>query len=373
MDQPPDGGWRWRGGPQESGDAWEYDPAANSWRRLRDMPWHRLRFAVAAAGGKIYVAGGLDAAGRCRNNLYEYDPETDTWQEVSPMPSARCDLAMASFGGRLHALGGLRDFPVLGRYASRKHEVYDPATDTWSRRRDLPGQRSRLAAAALGNQVHVVGGEKRWLLRLFGHSLLARHQAYHPATDSWVVEKEPLPTPRRDMALVEIFGRLYAVGGEGALGGLADCDQYDPGTNRWTAQTELHEPIGTPGVAMVRGGIYVTGARRSPDAKGVLVEECRVASRFYIHQREVIAPRVAPAPCGLEEGELDDGGPRVPRPPEPAPEPSQPVAPPPASAPPPEPAPPVEPAPPPSDGALPELPDEGSLGFLDDYDFPQGR
>src|SRR5262249_56227358 len=39
-------------------NAWEYDPAADSWKELAPMPTKRGAAAAAALNGKIYVIGG---------------------------------------------------------------------------------------------------------------------------------------------------------------------------------------------------------------------------------------------------------------------------------------------------------------------------
>ena len=273
----------------ESGDLWEVDPAAGTWRRRSDLPARRRRFALAALAGKLHVVGGVDASERCCGGHWVYDPANDGWREAEEMPTARCDLAVAVFGGQLHAFGGLRDIPllgsVLGRYATTRHEVYDPRTESWFAKRPLTAARSGLAAANTGSAIHVVGGERRWLLRLWGRVRSHDHQLYHPGSDRWLADRSPLPSARRNLALVTVGGRLYAVGGQGASGWLADCDRYDPGVDHWTAQTPLHESIESPGVAAADGALYAVGARRAPGAHGVLVEECRVATVYHVHQR----------------------------------------------------------------------------------------
>ena len=82
---------------------------------------------------------------------------------------------------------------------------------------------------------------------------------------------------------------MFAVGGQGPAGWLGDCDRYDPAADHWSLQTPLHEPIDSPGVAAVEGALYVTGARRSDDAPGVLMEACQVVTVYHVHRREDFA------------------------------------------------------------------------------------
>lgn len=294
----------------EAGDLWIYDPVGPTWSRGRELPQRRQRFAMAAVADKLHVVGGVNAVGTCLDEHWIYDPAADDWRQGEPMPTPRFDLALATFGGRLHALGGLRRVPLLGwllgHYASRRHEVYDPATDSWHRRCPMPQAHYALAAAGSGNAIHAVGGQRRWLLRLWGRIRSHRHQLYHVGSDRWM-ERTRLPSPRSDLALVEAGGRLYAVGGRGP-GWLTDCDRYDPGIDHWEPQAPLHEAIEAPGVAAVDGALYVTGARRFPDAAGVLVEECRVATVLHVHRRDFAAGLEA-TPREIAGGQIAEPGP----------------------------------------------------------------
>ena len=127
-----------------------------------------------------------------------------------------------------------------------------------------------------------MGGKVRTLWGRWGRRLTGEHLQYHPTADLWLPARAPLPTPRRSTRLAEVYGRLFAVGGEAALGWLADVACYDPASDGWVSGTPLHEAIDSPGVAAVEGNLYVTGAACRG---GVLVEACQVALKLFVHQR----------------------------------------------------------------------------------------
>lgn len=283
----------------ESGVVWEYDPESNGWQRRKDMPLPVRGFAVATLAGKIHVAGGLEPTGRCSARHFEYDPAADTWTARGDLLTARTALALAACRGRLHALGGVRDSPS-GKCVTARHEAYDPMTDSWSRRQPLPRRVSSLGAATVGDRINIVGGELRAIQGRGRRTLTDEHHQYHAAVDRWILGKAPLPVPRRNVGLVEIYGRLYAVGGEGGLGWLTDFEAYDPATDTWLAQAPLHEPVDFPGVASLDGAVYVTGALRAGSA---LVEECRVALRLHLHRRSggTTAVSTAASPSAVPE------------------------------------------------------------------------
>ncbi len=273
----------------ESGDLWRYDLAADTLHRCQDLPLHKRRHGFAAVSGKLYVVGGLDAVGHCCGRTLAYDPRHDSWEEVGALPTPRCDLALVPYGDALHAFGGLRQRSILGRVVTRRHEVFDPTTDTWKRHRSLPRACCGHAATAVTKGIHIVGGEYRWLLGRWGRQQTARHLLYDPGTRRWLSERAPLPAPRRDLALVESFGRLYSIGGQGPWERIEDgwsriTLRYDPVSDHWSPITPLSEPILGPGAASIGGKLYVAGSRNA--AGRHLLEESEVAQRFYLHRRE---------------------------------------------------------------------------------------
>ncbi len=69
------------------------------------------------------------------------------------MPSRRGGLAVAALGDRIHTFGGETRSSVFNN-----HEMYAPATDSWTALPDMPTARHGLGAAALGGMVYVIGG-----------------------------------------------------------------------------------------------------------------------------------------------------------------------------------------------------------------------
>jgi hypothetical protein len=266
----------------ESGAFWEYEPRTDLWVRRRDVPVAGRGCAIAALNGKVYVAGGVDAAGRCSSRLFEYDPGRDDWDSRADLRTGRSSFGLVACRGRLHALGGLRDSPS-GKCVTARHEAWDPASDTWSARHPLPQRVCAMGAAATDDRISIAGGETRVFQGRWGGGFTDDHHQYHPSADRWLPTRAPLPAPRRHARLVEVYGKLFSVGGEGAVGWLGDFDCYEPTVDGWVAQPALHEPIELPGVTSLDGTVYVAGALRNG---GALMEECRVAARLRVLLRE---------------------------------------------------------------------------------------
>ena len=63
--------------------------------RSRPAPVTHFRPVVAAIGGKLYVAGGNNAAGTALRRVDVYDPATNTWSLGAAMPTARVNAGAA--------------------------------------------------------------------------------------------------------------------------------------------------------------------------------------------------------------------------------------------------------------------------------------
>lgn len=88
------------------------------------------------------------------------------------------------------------------------------ADDRWEALPSLPTSRSGLAAAVLGGQVYVVGGEA---IDGSGETF-ADVEVIDPASGQWSTV-EPMPTARHGLGAVAVDGILYVLGG-GPVAGL---------------------------------------------------------------------------------------------------------------------------------------------------------
>jgi hypothetical protein len=90
-------------GDATSTHTYAYDPSADTWTRLADMPGGAWGAAYTAANGLLLVQGGVNGGGALTNQGYAYDPASDTW---SALPNA--NAAAYRFGGALgfYTVGG---------------------------------------------------------------------------------------------------------------------------------------------------------------------------------------------------------------------------------------------------------------------------
>src|SRR6266576_2820088 len=97
--------------------------------------------------------------------------------------------------------------------------------DCWTNKAFMPTPRYSLAVANVNGMLYAVGGSQSY------GRVHAEVEAYDPASDTWTT-RASLPTARAGFGAAVVDGILYAVGGYGG-GGVA-VDAYDPATDTCT-------------------------------------------------------------------------------------------------------------------------------------------
>ena len=89
-----------------------------------------------------------------RTGLHDvYDPATDTWTSAAPLPTPRSGLASAYYRGLILVLGG-----ELKPDTFAENEAYDPKSDHWTTLAPLPHGRHGFGGAVVGDDAYFVGG-----------------------------------------------------------------------------------------------------------------------------------------------------------------------------------------------------------------------
>lgn len=210
-----------------------YDPAADRWIAVKDMPTGRGFFGAAVSSRGFHAIGGsLNMEEQDPGvGLHEiYDPKTDSWTTGADMPTPRADLTANAVGGKIYAIGGTRH---VGIEALSMVEEYDVAADTWTRKTDMPTPRLHLSSAVIDDKIYVVGGGPEWPVPL------AATEMYDPATDTWT-KLADMPTPRVGVWAAALKGKLYVLGGlSWENEALKTVEEFDPKTNAWRAVAEM--------------------------------------------------------------------------------------------------------------------------------------
>lgn len=187
-----------------------YDPVTDIWTKKADMPTARFALSASAVNGQIYAIGGTRGGPWEELSTVEvYDPATDTWTAKTDMPTARSLLATSVLEGQIYAIGGCQ---ISNNYNGMSTvEAYDPITDNWASKAEMPTGRMVLSTCAVDGIIYAIAGslgpgETK------GSPGVSTVEAYDPVTNTWAA-KADMPTPRGAMSTSVVNGRVYAIGG----------------------------------------------------------------------------------------------------------------------------------------------------------------
>ena len=269
--EPGPGIWR---GPFGMSLVEVYDPETNTWQRLADIPTARSEPMTAVVAGKIYVLAGYVGKDNQGVNLKflkvveMYDPQTDTWVRKQDMPTPRIEFGVGVVAGKIYAIGGRvhwRDRKPEDPGRIDLVEVYDPAIDTWTKRAKMPTRRTGVKASVVQNAIYAISGAGWPQVGNQGGPYLGTIEVYEPRINRW--EKKPdMPNLRRVSSTVVIADKIYLIGGDavqvgGAVVGerLASVEAFDPVAEKWGVIADA-PTVGLPfSVAAVNGKIYAFG------------------------------------------------------------------------------------------------------------------
>lgn len=241
-----------------------------SWTTLEPMPTARTGFGVAVIDGKIYAIGGYNGNYLRTNEIY--DTETDTWTTKKPMPTPRSGGAVAVYQNKIYMFGGTIGLPSIPPNFSGANEVYDPLTDTWENKTELPKPRAGFRANVVNDQIYLISGLDNPFLPL---SISDETLVYFPSNDSWTT-KAPIPTPARSYASAVVDKKIYILGGsDPSLNIMYNLTQiYDTETDTWSYGASIPTTLilaaaGATTGEMASTRIYVLGGCTSLDYEAV--------------------------------------------------------------------------------------------------------
>ena len=246
-----------------------YDPAADRWIRLRDIPDLVTHAGVAVDGQSIYLAGGFlgNHPGPQTDHVWRYDVGSDTWSALPGLPVARGAGALVRLGRELHYFGGV-DRDARGRYLSDHgdHWVLNldgaspSSTGSWRTAAPMPNPRNHLAGAAINGLIYAIGGQH---LGDEANGDQSEMDVYDAATDTWrMVSPLPIPLGHITSSVFGWRGQIIVAGGV-TLGEResAQVFAYDPATNRWSILPALPGSRQSPVADVVGEALVVaTGA-----------------------------------------------------------------------------------------------------------------
>jgi hypothetical protein len=182
-----------------------------TWTTAEPAPIARNESLVATIDGKLYVFAGFDTNTEPMSRVDVYDPATDTWTRLSDMPTRLTHAGTATVGRSVYFAGGyIGANPTGGSQIFGVTDVwrYDVDTDTYTAMPDLPSRRGSGGLVALGNELHFFGGNNSDREDVGDHYVLNLDGGTQWTTAA------PLPNGRSHMGYAALGGKIYAISGQ---------------------------------------------------------------------------------------------------------------------------------------------------------------
>ena len=276
------------------------------WTRKADMPTARYDFSTSVVDGKIFAIGGQvrlkqdEFGDMVLSKVEMYDPETDTWEQRADMPTPRSAVSTSVVDGKIFVIGGeqlkkikgYRGWALEGKKLPTV-EMYDPVTDTWTQKADMPTPRSYLSTSVMDGKIYAIGG----MSSSTEQGRLETVEVYDSATDTWA-KTESINHARSCAAISVVNGEIYAMGGRGWSGIQSEPDPYlssvevfNLKTNGWQKRTEMPAPKTSHTASVIDGKIYVIGGYVQEDKKYknlATIESYDPATDCWIQEPEML-------------------------------------------------------------------------------------
>ena len=232
----------------------------------------------AVRRGLVMVPGAAPAAQMAASSE---TPKVAEGSDAAPVPQPRAPVIVELPVAARHPVAGWQRIYMLAAFlaviamalapvwwrARSQAPVFTPLSDVgqiqaapvprsdvarWTAQAALPTGRSRLALVPDGKKLYAVGGETAL-------GVTDGLTFYDPQSNGW------LPGPRKptavsNVAAIFLNDRIYVPGGTTAAGGVTNVlEVYDSKTATWEARAMLPVPITAYGLAALGGKIYLFG------------------------------------------------------------------------------------------------------------------
>lgn len=217
-----------------SKDVWVYDTLHEEWSKAAPMLVARFGHGSAELKHSLYVVGGHTAATGCLpaspsvslKQVEQYDPATNKWTMVAPLREGVSNAAVVSAKLKLFAFGGTS----VSHDKLPKVQCYDPTENRWTVPATCPQPWRYTAAAVLGTQIFIMGGDTEF-------SACSAYK-FNSETYQWTKAGD-VTAKRMSCHAVASGNKLFVVGGYFGIQRCKTLDCYDPTIDAWNSITTV--------------------------------------------------------------------------------------------------------------------------------------
>ncbi len=197
--------------------------------------------------GRMYVFGGFPGDSYVpTRKLNVYDPATNTFTPLKDMPKGLTHGGFATDGTDIYYAGGyIENATQSGQvFGSKEVYRYNVASNTYTALPGLPEDRAAGQLAYLNGKLYYMGGtNKARTVDVGDHYVLDLSNT----AAGWGT-LAPLPNPRHHGAIKVWGGYIYYIGGQhghdGSLTPQNDVHRYNPATNQWEQMADMPDALG---------------------------------------------------------------------------------------------------------------------------------
>jgi hypothetical protein len=197
-----------------------------------------LSFAI---GSKGYIGIPCYIGDQCIGQFLEYDPQSDRWTQLGNHPSIQFQSPHFILNGNAYVVSGTQVWQ------------YVPASDHWTRKRDIPGADKRAGFGFSVNGLGYVGG---------GFYNGGALWEYNPNNDTWTRKNDHpmLEYGGNDPSVLSVDAVTFSIGGKAYLTGTNHWFwEYSPGADTWATKSYVDAVYGQ--VFSIGSNGYVFNAR----------------------------------------------------------------------------------------------------------------
>lgn len=184
-----------------------YDPRSDTWEKAAPLPIGLSGYAATAFEGRMYLFGGMEGD-KFSNRVFVYDPTGNAWSELKPMDSPVAFATAVAIGSKIFLSGGEssqgKSSNLLAYYPQRT----SAGENAWEKHADLPDGRTGYRLIKLADALYAVGGSAT------GNENPLPVLHYDEKNERWDLLDQP-PEPIGDRpALAAIGNHIHIFGGE---------------------------------------------------------------------------------------------------------------------------------------------------------------
>ncbi|XP_028294990.1 kelch-like protein 29 [Gouania willdenowi] len=218
-------------------DVWCYMSLLDNWNLVSRMTVARCRHNSLVYDGKLYTIGGLGVSGNL-DHVERYDTITNQWETVSPLPKPVHSAAATVCGGKVFVFGGVNE---AGRSAGVL-QSFVPQSNTWSFIESPMIDNKYAPAVSLNGFIFILGGA------------YARATTIYDPDKGNIKAGPNMNHSRQFCSAVVLDGKIYATGGIVSSEGpaLGNMETFDPCTRTWTLLQSLPCPLFRHGCVVIK-------------------------------------------------------------------------------------------------------------------------